>query len=295
MPDDAIVTERQDPEGHDLFREMRVGPLVGLSLGEQLERGACVIHLVEIHVARPVEAVAARYEHRERDERRDRDVAARGNAPGPQTRGEPPRDLPRRDLGQFPPAVGLKTRIATGEPPDQIGRRGNHDDGDGDLTRASEERRLDDLWHAEIDVLLVSGEREIHRYSEGDRERGVRRENPRARRRERERQGEDREEVALVRARRQEVEREAGEHGAGQQHRRIPAPPEREYREKEARGEEQRAVDDQALVRFPEVEEDRPPIERVERGIRIRRRRAAHEGHELGRDPERIRAPERDR
>ena len=33
VPDDAIVAERQDPEGHELFREMRVRPLVGLSLG----------------------------------------------------------------------------------------------------------------------------------------------------------------------------------------------------------------------------------------------------------------------
>ena len=86
--------------------------------------------------------------------------------------------MSRRDLGQLPIAIGLETRIATDEPPDQIRGRSHHDDSDRDLTRTPEECRLDDLRHAQIDVLLVPGEREIQRYGEGDRERGVWREDP---------------------------------------------------------------------------------------------------------------------
>ena len=50
--DHAVVAEREDPEGHDLFREVRVRPFVGIALREQLEGGARVIDLVEVHVAR---------------------------------------------------------------------------------------------------------------------------------------------------------------------------------------------------------------------------------------------------
>ena len=58
-PDDSIVAEREDPERHDLLREVWVGPLVGLALREKLERRPCVIHLVEVHVAGPVQPVAS--------------------------------------------------------------------------------------------------------------------------------------------------------------------------------------------------------------------------------------------
>ena len=57
--DDAVVPERDDAEGHDLLREMRVRPLVRVALRKQLERRARVVDLVEVHVARVVEPVAA--------------------------------------------------------------------------------------------------------------------------------------------------------------------------------------------------------------------------------------------
>ena len=93
MPDDTVVTEREDAERHDLFREMRVCPLVRLALGEELERGARVIDLVEVHVPRPVEAIAAGDEHRERDEDRDGHVATRRQATGTEPGGQGPAAL----------------------------------------------------------------------------------------------------------------------------------------------------------------------------------------------------------
>ena len=76
VTDDAIVAEREDAERHDLFREMRMRPLVRIALREELERGARVIDLVEVHVARVIEPVSARQEDGDRNEQRDRKVAA---------------------------------------------------------------------------------------------------------------------------------------------------------------------------------------------------------------------------
>src|SRR5207302_4445759 len=101
---DSIVAEGEDPERHDLLREMRVRPLVGLTLREELERGTRVVDLVEVHVARPVQAIAAGPEHRERDERRDGHVATGRGPAGPEPGGSDPPPLPRGTVDRDGPA-----------------------------------------------------------------------------------------------------------------------------------------------------------------------------------------------
>ena len=294
VADDAIVAEREDPEGHDLFRQMRVGPFVWIALGEELERRTRVVDLVEVHVARPVEAVAPRHEHGERDEERHGDVAACWEASGAETAGEAPGRALRRCLRELPGSVRLEPRVLSRETPDEIRGRADHHEGDGDLARAAEERRFDDLGDPQIDVLLVAREREIERDRERNGERGVRRECAPPRDGERQRQREDRKEIALVRPGRQEIEGERGERAAGEEHRRVPSPPEGDRRREQPRDEQHASPQDERVVRFPEVEEDRPAVERVQRGEGIGLRRASHERDQLGDDPRGRESPERD-
>jgi hypothetical protein len=95
--DDAVIAEREDPERHDLFREMRVRPLVRIALREQLERGARVIDLVEVHVARVIEAEAAREQNGQRDEEARRTIATRRRVPDRAPAGRcQPSAAPRR-------------------------------------------------------------------------------------------------------------------------------------------------------------------------------------------------------
>ena len=285
MRDDTIIRERENAEGHDLLREMRVGPFVRIPLGEELERGARVIDLVEVHVARPVQPIAARREDGERHEKGDDHVAASRDAAGTETRRKTkagPRD---RDPSDRPCRVGHEHAVASEEPPGQVRGRAHHHQSDADLATAAEERRFDERRHAQIDVLLVTREREVERDRERDRERGVRDERPPAGRRERQKQRERGKQVALVGACRKEVERHRRERGAGEEHRGIATPPERNDRGDESGPEQQRAVDDDAIVRLPEVVQDRPEVERVQRRVGIRLGRAAHERAELVRDP----------
>ncbi len=96
-----------------------------------------------------------------------------------------------------------------------------------------------------------------------------------------------------MRARRQEIEGETGDDGAGQEHRGIPAPPERNDREDQPGDEQDSAPKDEIGIRLPEVEEDRPAVEGVERGVRVGLGCATHETRELGGDAGRVEAPER--
>ena len=96
-----------------------------------------------------------------------------------------------------------------------------------------------------------------------------------------------------MRAGRQEVEGETGEDAAGQERRCIPAPPERNEREDQPGDEQDSAPQDEIGIRLPEIEEHRPAVEGVERGVRVGLGCAAHETHELGSDAGRVEAPER--
>ena len=114
-PDDTIVPERQDAEGHDLLREMRMCPLVRIALREKLEGGARVIDLVEVHVARVIEPVAAREQQREGDEQRDAEIAPRRRM----TSGERLRQAPRGARlsgGAARPLLGRLRTSSSGAP-----------------------------------------------------------------------------------------------------------------------------------------------------------------------------------
>ena len=210
VPDHAVVAEREDPEGHDLLREVRVRPLVRLALREQLERGARVIDLVEVHVAREIEAVAARREDGERDAERHHEIPPRRNAPQPETRWERPRRA-RGGERELVAAVAVEPGLAPREAPDDERGGGDHEERERDLTVPSEERRFEDVGRPQVDDLLIAREGEVERRGEAGREHEIRPEDPRTRRGERQEQGERREEVTLVRAGRQEVEGEGRE------------------------------------------------------------------------------------
>src|SRR5207253_7776109 len=184
VTDHAIVAEREYPERHDLFREMRVRPLVWLSLREELERRARVIDLVEVHLPRPIEAIAARDQDGERDEERDGEVPSRGKPPRSESGGQRPRGTGGEWHAHSPGRVRLEACVRAHEPPDEIRCRTDHQQRDRDLPSAREERRFDERGNAEIDVLLIAGEREVEREREGDGEDRIRNERTGARRRE---------------------------------------------------------------------------------------------------------------
>ena len=292
----AIVPEGEDAERHDLLREMRVGPLVRLALGKELEGGTRVVDLIEVHLAGPVEAVSAGREHGERDERCDGHVAPGRQAARAEPRWQnPPSFTWRGYAAAAPDIVALEARVATHETPDQVRGDAHHHERDPDLTGTAEDGRFDDLRNAQIHVLLVPRERVVERQREGEREHHVGHQHARARDGEREREREDWEEVALVRACREKVEREAGEHGTRQKRCRVPPPPEGDRRRDESDHEQDSAPEHEIRVRFPEVEEDRPQVERVERRVGVGLRRAADQLNELGHDARGVEAPERDR
>src|SRR5947209_10291226 len=115
--DYTIVAEGQDAEGHDLFGEVWMCPFVWLALREELERGSRVIHLVEIHVAGPVQPVAPRREDRERDERGHADVPTRRKP----ARAEPGGEDPRATTGllgarEIPRGIAFEPGIAAHQP-----------------------------------------------------------------------------------------------------------------------------------------------------------------------------------
>src|SRR5438034_9219797 len=99
-------------------------PFVWLALREELERGSRVIHLVEIHVAGPVQPVAPRREDRERDERGDGDVPTRRKP----TRAEPGGEDPRATAGllgarEIPRGMALRPGSGGRPPAAQVRRR----------------------------------------------------------------------------------------------------------------------------------------------------------------------------
>ena len=244
-----------------------------------------MIDLVEVHVARPVEAITTGRQHRKRDQDRDGHIPTSRQATGAEPGGQGPSTLTRRDdPGKTPRVVVLHAGVATDEAPPQVPRGADHHERDGDLAVTTEERRLDEVRHTQVDVLLVARERVVERHRKGEREHDVGHENATTRDRKGKREREDGEEIALVRARRQEIESEAGDDRAGQEHRRISTPPERDDREDEADDQQSSAPNDEVGVRLPEIEEDRPPVEGVEGRIRIRFGRAADKAHELGHD-----------
>src|SRR5207237_9399888 len=104
----AIVPEGEDAERHDLLREMRVGPLVRLALGKELEGGTRVVDLIEVHLAGPVEAVSAGREHGERDERCDGHVAAGRQAARAEPRWQNPPSLTWRGYAEAAPALAAR-------------------------------------------------------------------------------------------------------------------------------------------------------------------------------------------
>src|SRR5207253_2321545 len=73
----------------------------------------------------------------------------------------------------------------------------------------------------------------------------------------------------------------------------VPTPPERNDRQNQADDEQDTAPEDEIGIRLPEVEEDGPRVERVERGEGVGLGRAAHKADELGRDARRVDTPER--
>src|SRR2546430_9079786 len=142
----------------------------------------------------------------------------------------------------------VQARVTTDESPPEVGGGCDHHERDGDLAAAAEERRFDEVGYAQIDVLLVARERVVERERKGEREHDVRRQLPSARHGERQRQRENREEIALVRARREEVEGETGDDPAGEKHRRVATPPQRNDREDETRDEQDAAPDTELVV-----------------------------------------------